>query len=267
MTDNNGQILVGCYPFDNDGTIEHGYGQANGTLIIRVERDGELAYTFLEATKFNIEYWRDHTSLGEHEIYVNLINNPIPVELASFTSQVIENDVTLYWITATESGNFGFEIQRSRDRKDYERIGFIAGNNTTSNPQNYQFVDRNPTAGCYFYRLKKIDLDGSFEYSNIIEANVGVPSSYNLSQNYPNPFNPVTNIDYEIPEGAVVRLEIYNLLGQLIRKLVDRKHIAGYYTVQWDGKNDKDIRVPSGVYIYSMQTENFRAKKKLLFVH
>ncbi len=94
----------------------------------------------------------------------------IPVELTSFTATVQGNAVHLNWSTSTETNNKGFEIERLQDSKieilkDWELIGFVEGNGSTTEPINYSFIDENVQPGVYQYRLKQIDFDGTFTYS------------------------------------------------------------------------------------------------------
>ena len=131
-------------------------------------------------------------------------DNIVPVELTSFTASVLQNEkaVQLNWTTATETNNSGFEILRgvypanSRTQNDNEwnTIGFVPGFGTTTEPKSYSFTDENVSTGIYKYRLKQIDFDGTFEYSNEIEVEVDfTPKEFVLYQNYPNPFNPTYN--------------------------------------------------------------------------
>jgi len=101
------------------------------------------------------------------------IDAVIPVELTSFTASVNENDVTLNWVTASEINNQGFEIERNSGN-GFQTIGHIAGYGTSSETHNYSFVDQSLNAGTYSYRLKQLDLDGTFEYSDVIEVDVTV---------------------------------------------------------------------------------------------
>ncbi len=93
-----------------------------------------------------------------------------------------------------------------------------------------------------------------------------VPGSYLLSQNYPNPFNPVTQIVYSLPQRAHVRLDIYNILGQKVRTLVNEPKAAGNYTVSWDGSDERGATVATGIYLYQMQAGEFTQSKKMLLV-
>jgi hypothetical protein len=93
-----------------------------------------------------------------------------------------------------------------------------------------------------------------------------IPETYHLSQNYPNPFNPSTTIKYQIPEAAHVTIRIYNLLGKEVTRLVNQTHVAGYYDVQWDGKDDSGHEVASGIYIYRIEAGEFSSAVRKLAI-
>lgn len=184
----------------------------------------------------------------------------VPVELSSFTASVKGNNIVLHWTTVTETNNLGFEIERSQDKVNFTKIGFVAGAGTCIIPHSYLFADFNLPAGTHYYRLKQIDSDGTFEYSDITEAVVVAPASFYLSQNYPNPFNPTTGIVFSLLSPSEVQLIIYNSLGQEVARLADGYFTAGKHSVQWDGD------MPGGVYFYRMVADNFTAIKKMLLL-
>jgi hypothetical protein len=98
-----------------------------------------------------------------------------------------------------------------------------------------------------------------------------IPTVYALAQNYPNPFNPSTIIEYSVPIASEVSLEIYNILGQRVKVLVNSEQVAGYYEVSWDGRNETGSTVGSGMYIYRMvarsrQGESFVQTRKMLYM-
>jgi hypothetical protein len=198
----------------------------------------------------------------------------VPVELTSFTATVEKNDVHLVWTTATETNNFGFDVERQiQGTNQWTKIAFVPGNGTTTNPIRYDYFDRGLSPGVYEYRLKQIDTDGSFEYHDAITAVVGLPQTFVLYQNFPNPFNPSTEIQYELPgrvgesvEKMNTILKIYNLLGQEVRTLVNEIQAPGYYKVAWNGTDNFGQRVPSGVYIYRLQAGDFVNVKKMVLV-
>jgi hypothetical protein len=186
-------------------------------------------------------------------------NDPLPVELAFFSGVLNGNKIELRWRTETEVNNYGFDIERTNDKSDWLRIGFIEGHGNSNSPKQYNFSDREiEQTGEYYYRLKQIDNDGIFEYSDVVTIEVGVPNKFNLSQNYPNPFNPETRIDFTLPEKQLVSIRVYNTLGELIMELVNEEREAGSYSVTFEASN-----LPSGVYIYRLQTSSFAANKKM----
>jgi hypothetical protein len=175
----------------------------------------------------------------------------IPVELTSFTSSATGNEVTLSWVTASEINNSGFEIERAPlnppqvgTSGQWKKIGFVEGNGTTTETNYYSFEDKNLSAGKYFYRLKQIDFDGTFEYSNVVEIDINIPVEFSLSQNYPNPFNPSTNIIVNVKAKGDYKIDIFNILGERIFNLFDG------YLVQGENKFEVNMNNnPSGIYL------------------
>ncbi|MCJ7813356.1 T9SS type A sorting domain-containing protein, partial [bacterium] len=90
---------------------------------------------------------------------------------------------------------------------------------------------------------------------------VQIPTTYGLSQNYPNPFNPTTMIQYQLPENGHVSLIVYNMMGQEVKRLIDRNMEAGYHEVAWDGRSELDSRVSSGVYIVMLKAGDYTQTK------
>jgi parallel beta-helix repeat protein len=99
-----------------------------------------------------------------------------------------------------------------------------------------------------------------------VSTTVPLPTTYGIAQNYPNPFNPTTTIAYQVPEVAHVTLEVYNVLGERVATLVDEQQTAGYYRVEWNGKDSDQRSVSSGVYYYRMSAGQFTSIKKMLLV-
>ncbi len=92
-----------------------------------------------------------------------------------------------------------------------------------------------------------------------------LPTAFNLAQNYPNPFNPQTSIAFALPRGEQVRLDIFDAAGRLVRTLVDENRGAGEHTVVWNGTDNAGNGMPSGTYVYKLQTESFvRARSMTL---
>jgi hypothetical protein len=195
--------------------------------------------------------------------YSDTLEIIVPVELTSFTAALNGNDIDLQWQTATETNNSGFEILRfdQNDNYGWEKISFVPGHGTTTASKNYSFTDENVLLGIYSYRLKQIDLDGSFSYSEIIEVEVTAPLVFSLEQNYPNPFNPTTNIKFQIADFGSVSLKIYDVLGNLVAQLVNEEKEAGTYNYNWDASN-----LTSGIYFYILQAGDFIKTKKMILL-
>ena len=189
------------------------------------------------------------------------LSEMIPVELASFTATANGKEVALNWSTATELNNQGFEVQRKFGSNDFATIGSVKGHGTTTSPNQYTYVDRLIDPGKYFYRLKQIDFDGKFEYSQTVEINWSPFITYKLEQNYPNPFNPTTTIGFGIPENGNVRLSILNILGEEIKILLNKEKEAGYHSIDFDASG-----LPSGVYFYQLKTGSYSETKKMLLL-
>ena len=174
---------------------------------------------------------------------------------------MINDAVVLNWSTATEVNNQMFEIERRSEEGQFITIGYVEGYGTTTEPQEYSYMDNSVGTGIYYYKLKQIDYDGSFEYSDIVEVEVTAPMEFALRQNYPNPFNPSATINYQIPELSNVTLKVYDVLGNVIETLVNEEKQSGIYNVEFDATG-----LSSGIYLYRLQAGNFIETKKMLLL-
>jgi hypothetical protein len=197
---------------------------------------------------------------------------PLPVELvnlAVFTGQSTRNGVTINWTTATETNNFGYEIERrllangTTQSSDWASIGFVQGKGTSASPTKYNFTDENLTPGRYSYRIKQIDKNGSFVYTDATDVEVGLaPKVFTLNQNYPNPFNPTTTIEFTLEEDAHVVLNLYDVTGREIATLVNDDRKAGYYqSVTVDASH-----LGTGMYVYRLEANGKVLSRKMLLV-
>jgi phosphatidylinositol-3-phosphatase len=174
-----------------------------------------------------------------------------PVELSTFTANEIKGNVILSWTTSTETNNNSFLIERKQVNSQFSSIATIPGNGTSTIPHSYTFTDKTVGIGEYTYRLKQVNFDGSYSYSETVNVNVTGPASFILEQNYPNPFNPETNISFSVPRESFVTLKVYDILGNEVRTLVSEKKPQGNYKVKFDASN-----LPSGVYFARMEADN-----------
>jgi hypothetical protein len=195
----------------------------------------------------------------------------VPVELAAFGGELVENQVVLNWTTASQTNNAGFRVLRSTDQENFEVVSdVIGGAGTTDALMNYNFNDSSlPASEQVFYVLEQIDLDGTIHRSNPIEVILGarfvLPTEF-ASAVFPNPFNPSTTISYDLPAEAQVSIVIYDAIGQEVRQLVNKSHIAGRYSVQWDAKDQIGRSVGRGVYIAKVKAGTFSSTQKMLLL-
>ena len=212
---------------------------------------------------------------GYGRIIINdAIASPTPVELVSFTGTISGGEVLLNWVTATEVNNFGWEVQRSTPqsppyqggegeaRGGWKTIGFVEGSGNSNSPHNYLFKDKPNQYGNYLYRIKQIDNDGTFEYN----GTVSILYEHNRSGEeylsaYPNPFNPQTNIVIAIDYTSLVRLDIYNSIGEKITTLYSGLLDEGEYNFLLNGQS-----FSSGIYIVILQTDREILKHKIVLL-
>ena len=192
-----------------------------------------------------------YTALGEPRAVLLRTNEPVPVELISFTAISNNSTVNLNWTTATELNNSGFEVQRKSKNSDWNPIGFIKGYGTTTTQNDYSYTDQSPLSGINIYRLKQIDYDGTFDYSSEVEMEI-VPAEYVLQQNYPNPFNPTTTINFNIPKEDFVNVTIFNSLGEEVATLLDGVMSAGSHSLTFDANG-----FASCLYILKMTSGSY----------
>ena len=178
----------------------------------------------------------------------------VPVELVSFTANQNGNTIALEWKTATETNNSGFEVERLQNSKneklqEWETISFVHGFGTTTEPKSYSFNDEYITIGTYKYRLKQIDFDGTFSYSEVIHVEFKSANNFALEQNYPNPFNPNTKISWQLPVSGNVTLKIFNAVGEEIQTLINNEFEGtGIHSADFISNST----IPSGVYFYQL---------------
>ena len=193
-------------------------------------------------------------------------SNALPVELSSFTASGNRRNVYINWITKTEINSNKFEIERSilntkSTSISWVSVGTVLASGTSIADRKYSFIDENLQVGTYQYRLKMINYDGSYKYSNVVETEIALPKNFELSQNYPNPFNPSTKIDYALPQDSKVVLEVYNITGEKVAQLVNEEKNAGNYTFEFDAG-----KLSSGFYIYQLRIGNFVQSRKMILM-
>lgn len=217
------------------------------------------------------------TGFSDFGIGGDVGDNPLPVNLSSFTGRNISQGVELRWTTISETDNAGFEVRRAEivngveqewlTISSYQTTPALVGQGTTSQSHNYAYLDQSVQVGKqYRYALRSVDLNGTiYDYPQTVsvEVNVLAPRvyTYKLEQNYPNPFNPSTRIVYQVADATNVQLEVFDMLGRKVATLVNEHKKAGEYAVNFNA-----IGLASGVYFYRLQTDKFTQTKKLMLM-
>jgi len=234
-----------------------------GEASITVEAPGYLPWADLETLQI-----LPNRTLAS--IDFNLTPCPIPATLTA--SDSIQSQIEIHWVAVTHDNLLGYNVYRA----DWENGEFTKLNTTPL--QQLQYIDTGaPESTVVWYYVtaafgngvwtaesfaSNIDY-GSRNVSSGIEDTPQVPTDFFVSQNYPNPFNPTTLITFGLPKDGNIRVEVYNLLGQRVRTLLQGQEKAGYKTVKWDGKDDAGKGVSSGIYFYKVEAGNFHETKKM----
>ena len=137
----------------------------------------------------------------------------------------------------------------------------VNGNGTTTQKQFYSFTDIPSEEGIYLYRIKQIDFDGNFKYSNQIEVYFILITNFALLQNYPNPFNLTTTISYQVPYSNKVVIKVFDVLGSELAILVDEVKPSGIHEITFDASG-----LPSGIYFYKLESGGYAKTKKMILL-
>lgn len=199
---------------------------------------------------------------------------PSPQNLAA--SEGLSDRIEVTWDAVAHPDITGYNVFRA----DWQNGEYQKLNSDPVSGASYTDVAL-PDSGTYWYYVTAVFAgsyggaesfasntdSGSLENTTGADDNKqSIPTQFFLSQNYPNPFNPVTSISYGLPKDADVKIEIFNVLGQNVRTLVDEHQTAGYKSVIWDGMDRSGARVSSGVYFYNIDAGNYRDSKKMLLL-
>ncbi len=200
----------------------------------------------------------------------------LPVELAYFGAFGENEHIVLKWRTESEIYNSHWIVESKAEWENaYKSIGTLRGQGNKSTYTEYTYTDSTVTKGVlYYYRIADVSFDGVVTYHGPVSAlskDKPLPKEFSLGQNYPNPFNAQTVISYAIPVDSWVKVEIYNVLGQLVRTLIEDRVMPGYYRMIWDGNDNWGDVAASGTYFCVMTAGpgsevTFRSSRKVLML-
>ncbi len=206
------------------------------------------------------------------------VGDPVAVKLTSFTATPQEAGVELCWSTATEANVAGFNLYKSaHETAGYDRVNtsLIEAKGQITIGYDYTYLDQTAPSGILYYKLEEIDLEGRSTFFPVIRVENTMSfvketacNSYEfiLIKNYPNPFNPTTMISYDVPKQSLVKLMILDAQGHIVKVLCNDYQASGHNQVLWNGTNDKNERVASGVYFSFLTIGDKTVHGKMLLV-
>ena len=231
-----------------NGEVNTFYTLIDGVCRNEGSSGSQNTFTFDFGVEGTITIWLCDNSSGQVSL-CDLCAEPLapaPVELANFTVQSKDKAVNLNWQTETEDNNSGFEIERSTNSRDWDVIGFERGQGTSTQVQSYSFADMRPLPGYNYYRLKQIDFDGQFEYSNIQSVLIEA-LEHKLMEIFPNPSDGLFTLSLHNPNAKKASIKLFDSTGNLIWvKRFKGDDLVPYW--------EKEFNLPQGE-IYFVQTQ------------
>ncbi|TES92242.1 MAG: T9SS type A sorting domain-containing protein, partial [Candidatus Cloacimonadota bacterium] len=244
---------------NGDTTWTKTYGGSNtdyGYSVVETSDDGCIIAGYTESF-----------GAGSYDVYLAKTEPLAGIELTGFSASLSNEGILLKWRTECEIDNAIWLIERKNVDGEWKTITCIPSGGNSPMGGNYSYTDKDVNFhNVYYYKLGSVDQNGKVEWFNTIKINpqtLGIPTTFTLNQNYPNPFSNRTTIKYQIPVATEVEIDICDVSGRHIKRLVNRVQKPGYYQTIWDGTNEGDIKTARGIYICRMRT-NASTKTKLL---
>lgn len=255
-----------AFLFYSNGAGPWGVGTTSGYIAIK--KGGEFG--FIELT-LNAQF----ISPGVYDFNVTVTNggfqntpsmvavqaglcSTLPVDLTAFEAKPMEQSIMLNWETASETNNAGFNIERSTDGENFERLSFVEGNGTSEVAHDYQFEDLTAKNGqLYYYRLKQIDYSTQFNYSEVLSATI--KSDIEVGEVYPNPSSVGTvNLDFNTSAEGRWNIAIFDVTGKQL--LSELRTVEKGFSVQ----NFNLSTLNAGVYFIKVDNGNQNVYKKIV---
>jgi len=268
-------LLLACVAvFSQDANKYHG-GSYDGYAL------GTSALDWFLSTPYKYHGGSyDGSALGTSASELSL-----PVELSSFSAEIISNGILLKWSTEAETNNLGYILERSvgadhdppgAGQAEWQTIASfqtsqnLQSQGNTSSRTEYAFTDVTAQSGTtYQYRLSDVDTDGNIAVLDILEITMKIqnPDETQLEPPFPNPFNPQTKISYKLAEQSSVTLNVYDVNGRLVSRLLQNiQQSPGSYSIHWLGKDDLGRQAASGTYILRLNAGDFVQSQKVLLM-
>jgi len=287
----NTSLLNTSYYFGNPLEINASASDLDGYIEV-VEFYGDDVLLGTDPTEPYSFLW-ENISVGSHTIYVNAIDNDGLISTSnSYSFEVLEAPQCT---GGPDNGHYTYQFSDDINNPTltfipsashvgdptcilyYSTSGTPPGYNVTPNvpftinadegevihfyyTYSYNGMEENTSADPHSYEI------GSCNESDLSISENVLPLTFALYDNYPNPFNPITSFRYDLPEDGLVNITVYDILGNLVNNLVSTYQLSGYKSIQWNATNNKGELVSAGVYLYSIETKDFRQTKKMILL-
>ena len=245
---------------ESDGTDDPSFTEHEITTDVTYPRD-------VDAADINGNGKIDllSASAGDDKIawYENGSGAPLPVEMAGLSVRSNGRDAELTWQTASETGNSGFYVQhQGSSQEEWNRLGFVEGAGTTSNPQSYRFMADGLSPGTHEFRLRQVDTDGTVHPSKVVSTEIQMRKKARLSAPAPNPITSTAQFTFAVKEMEKATVTLYNTLGQQVATLYEGRPTPGeQVSLQLDAST-----LGSGAYIVRLKAGGVLKTRKIIVV-
>jgi hypothetical protein len=228
--------------------------------------DLDSSVTYASCATSALSLCRDdgaYTNGTVHQVRALTSRGELPVELAAFTASLDGTTAVLEWKTSSETNNAGFEVQhQGPEASGYSRLGFVEGAGSTSTAQSYRFRAKALPPGPHQFRLRQVDMDGSATLSDPVSVEVRAEQKLALRATGPNPVRQATQLAFTVKRSGPATMALYNVLGQRVMLLFDRKATPG-------SRYSVDVRaddLSSGTYFARLQAATGTRTQRIVVV-
>jgi hypothetical protein len=252
------------YPEGDTDYVGHsGAGNAQNTWNLRWTAPGaDVGNVTIYAAGIASNNGQGNRGDSPYASNVTLTPANLPVELASFEAITDGDGVILTWATASEVANVGFDVEHAIGDDRFETTGFVAGTGGPDHPAEYRYAIAGLQPGRHRFRLRQLDLDGTFTLSQSIEVAIETPGSYEISELFPNPFNPRSTLSLAVSARQHVSVFVVDALGRRVADLYSSTVPADEtIDVAFDAAS-----LPSGLYLIRVVGEDFATSRKAVLL-
>jgi len=232
------------------------WSRPNGKLFVHIESDTPLRSVEENRNKLVNTFYVTYPPPP--------IDTPLPISLTEILHYWQKNNLILKWKTISEINHAGFYVKRNgKIIADYKKMQSLNGSGNTAVEKIYTVIDKDLSDfnESINYEIISVSIDGSEKtYKYKVEANTSF-ANFQLYNVYPNPFNPKTVISFNLPSESETDLTLFNVMGQKVESLINRKLAAGFHEYEFDG-----IKLPSGIYFVFLKAGNYASTKKIILM-